>query len=577
MERFKQVPYGVSDFVSVRERNLYYVDKTMFLPELEKQPDTLIFIRPRRFGKSLFINMMCAYYDKAMTDKFDRLFGNLWIGQNPTPLRGRYQVLYIDFSQVGGTSEQLPQTFKEYFEIQLDEFMRKYRSDYPEEVVRAFFETPSYVGKMSLISTNSKKLGLPLYLIIDEYDNFTNVVLNEEGEEIYHAMTHASGFYREVFKKFKGNFERIFMTGVSPVTLDDLTSGFNIGWNVSTAPELDKMLGFSTDDVLAMFSYYKDCGQLPPASDVEAMINEMRPWYDNYCFAAECLEDGNRVFNCDMVLYYLRNYMSLGHGPKQMIDPNTKTDYNKLKKLIQLDKLDGDRKGVIRKVTEEGQITAELFTSFSALDMTKPAIFPSLLFYYGMLTIVGTYGSQLILGIPNNNVRKQYYTYLLENYESCSRNGMMIPELKTKFTRMAFDGKWQEALQYIAEAYKSLSSVRDSIEGERSIQGFFLAYLSLNDYCITAPELELSHGYCDFFLLPDMTHYRSAHSYIIELKYLPKKDFEAKSEAQWQEAVRQINGYAAAPRVEALRQGTQLHKIIMQFAGWELARMESVE
>jgi hypothetical protein len=141
---------------------------------------------------------------------------------------------------------------------------------------------------------------------------------------------------------------------------------------------------------------------------------------------------------------------------------------------------------------------------------------------------------------------------------------------------MAFDGKWQEAMQYIADAYKTLSSVRDSIEGERSIQSFFLAYLNLNGYYITAPELELNHGYCDFFLLPDMTHYQSFHSYIIELKYLPKKDYAAKSEAQWQEAVEQINGYAVAPRVEALRQGTQMHKIIMQFAGWELMRMEEV-
>ena len=574
MEEIKQVPYGVSDFVTVRERNLYYVDKTMYLSLLEQQPDNLFYIRPRRFGKSLFISMLQAYYDKAMSDRFDSLFGGLWVHEHPTPLRGRYQMLYLDFSQVGGDIDQISTHFEEYCKVKLDGFMRKYQNEYPEVVVKAFFEIQTVSGKLALIRDNAGALRIPLYLIIDEYDNFTNIVLNEKGEEVYHAITHASGFYRDVFKKFKGMFERIFMTGVSPVTLDDLTSGFNIGWHLSMNPKFDKMLGFSTEDVRAMLLYYKEVGMLPAESDVEVMLTEMKPWYDNYCFAKECLKQDARVFNCDMVLYYIRQYMDSGHSPERMVDPNTKTDYNKLKKLLQLDRLDGDRRGVIRRIVEEGQIITEVEESFPAKDLTNPNIFPSLLFYYGMLTIKGTYGSQLILCIPNNNVRKQYYEYLLEGYNEYS--GIRISSLLTLFTRMSFDGQWREALQYIADAYKNLSSVRDSIEGERSIQGFFMAYLSLNDYYITAPELELSHGYCDFFLLPNLTHYQSKHSYIVELKYLPKKDFEAKAAEQWQQAVEQIDSYARAPRVEALRQGTQMHKIVMQFSGWDLMRMEEV-
>ena len=574
MEEIKQVPYGVSDFVTVRERNLYYVDKTMYLSLLEQQPDNLFYIRPRRFGKSLFISMLQAYYDKAMTDRFDSLFGGLWVHEHPTSLRGRYQMLYLDFSRVGGDIEQLSARFNDYCSLMLDDFMHTYRDDYPEETVKAFFETRQMADKLDLIRNSAVRLRIPLYLIIDEYDNFTNIVLNEKGEEVYHAITHASGFYRDVFKKFKGMFERIFMTGVSPVTLDDLTSGFNIGWHLSMNPKFDKMLGFSTEDVRAMLLYYKEVGMLPAESYVEAMLTEMKPWYDNYCFAKECLKQEARVFNCDMVLYYIRQYMDSGHSPERMVDPNTKTDYNKLKKLLQLDRLDGDRRGVIRRIVEEGQIITEVEESFPAKDLTNPNIFPSLLFYYGMLTIKGTYGSQLILCIPNNNVRKQYYEYLLEGYNEYS--GIRISSLLTLFTRMSFDGQWREALQYIADAYKNLSSVRDSIEGERSIQGFFMAYLSLNDYYITAPELELNHGYCDFFLLPNLTHYQSKHSYIVELKYLPKKDFEAKAAEQWQQAVEQIDSYARAPRVEALRQGTQMHKIVMQFSGWDLMRMEEV-
>ena len=575
METIKQIPYGVADFETVMNQNLYYVDKTMYLAELEKQPRNLIFIRPRRFGKSLFISMMRAYYDKSKADRFDSLFGSLWIGSHPTPLRNHYQVLYLDFSRILGNIDVLEEKFNSYCCDQLNDFIDIYRDDYPKERVDEFLRSDDHGQKLNLLLNMSRRYGQALYLIIDEYDNFTNVVLSEHGEEIYHNMTHASGFYREVFKKFKGMFERIFLTGVSPVTLDDLTSGFNIGWNVSMTPELDKMLGFSTEDVRQMFTYYKEVGQLPADCDIEAMITEMKPWYDNYCFAKECLENDVRVFNCDMVLYYLRNYVSYKRSPEVMLDPNTKTDYKKLNMLIQLDKLDGNRHGVMMEIIEKGEIAATLVPSFSANEMTDPETFPSLLFYYGMLTIKGTRGSRLILGIPNNNVRKQYYNYILNEL---SRHSIVnISRLRDYFDYMSFDGKWHEGFQYMADCYKQLSSVRDSIEGERNIQGFFLAYLSLNDYYITAPELELNHGYCDLFLLPNMTHYQANHSYILELKYLSKADFtEEAAEKQWAEAVEQINGYAVAPRVEALRQGTQMHKIIMQFCGWELMMMEEI-
>ena len=575
MDNIKEIPYGVADFVVMREQNLYYVDKTMYLEELERQSRFVFFIRPRRFGKSLFISMMQAYYDKAMANRFDKLFGGLQVAQKPTPNRSRYQVLYLDFSRVGGNIAQLEEKFNAYCNHELDFFIDRYFNDYPQRFKEAFYACKDAGEKINMLGRQAKSHQIPLYLIIDEYDNFTNTVLNEEGQEMYHAMTHAEGFYRDMFKKFKGNFERIFMTGVSPVTLDDVTSGFNIGWQLSTNPLFDKMLGFSTQDVREMFTYYKNVGCLPSETDVEAMVEEIKPWYDNYCFAKECLNDENTVFNCDMVLYYLRHYVNLGHSPEQMTDPNTKTDYAKLKRLLQLDRLDGNRKGVIQDIAEKGEIVGELYESFPAKEITNPEKFVSLLFYYGMLTIKDTKGRRLVLGIPNNNVRIQYYQYLLENYKEVSH--INLDKLYDHYDEMAFDGLWRDALQYIADAYRNISSVRDAIEGERSIQGFFMAYLSLNDYYLTAPELELNHGYCDFFLMPNLTHYQSQHCYIIEIKYLPKKDFQAQAERQWQQAVEQIQAYAQAPRVEALRQGTKLHKIIMQFAGWELQRMEEVE
>ena len=586
-QQVKLVPYGVADFATVIEQNLYYVDKTMFIPELEKQPRNLFFIRPRRFGKSIFLSMLYSYYDCTQSHKFQSLFGNLWIGQHPTPLQGKYQVLFLDFSQITGNIDKLETKFNSYLSINLDAFVRQY-SEYYQAEMEEILAQEDFEEKMELIFKAAKAHQYHLYLIIDEYDNFTNVILNERGENVYHAITHADGFYRDVFKKFKGNFERIFMMGVSPVTLDDVTSGFNIGWNISIKPEFDEMLGFSTTDVVEMFTYYKKHGSIPADSDIDAIVNDMKPWYDNYCFAEEALKKKTRMFNCDMVLYYLRNYMDNGCSPRQMIDPNTRTDYGKMKKLLQFDKLDGERKGIIRKIAEEEQIVTQLYESFSAYQIPKAEIFPSLLFYYGMLTIKGTRGSKLILGIPNNNVRKQYYGYLEEEYQA--KAYVDVNQLTDYYYDMAYDGKWEEGLRFMADAYAKVSSVRDGIEAERNLQGFFMAYLNLNDYYITAPELELNHGYCDFFLLPDLTHYASQHSYILELKVLSKKDFSAivegaftedgkpmtKAEKQWREALDQIHQYAEAPRVEALRQGTKLHLIIMQFEGWELKRMEEV-
>ena len=581
-QNVKHLPYGINNFEAVMEQNQYYVDKTMYLPLLENQPSNIIFIRPRRFGKSIFLSMLHAYYDCSKKEKFQTLFGDLWVGKHPTPLQGKYQVLHLDFSYVGGSIDKLEENFDMYLRVKLDGFMRIYQDSYLEDFKEKFFKSDSATEKLALLQDETATKSIPLYLIIDEYDNFTNTVLNEQGEKVYWAITHADGFYRDVFKKFKGMFERIFITGVSPVTLDDVTSGFNIGWHISTKPEFNQMLGFSLEEVRKMFAYYKEVGGIPTTSDIEVMIDEMKPWYDNYCFSEDALKNQSKVFNCDMVIYYLRNYMDRGEAPKQMIDPNTMTDYNKMKKLLLLDKLDGNRKGIIRTIAETGQIVTSLENTFPASRLTNPQTFTSLLFYYGMLTIKDTFGDMLILGIPNNNVRKQYYGYLLEQYQE--EKFVDLTQMKILFTYMALEGKWRDALEAMAKAYEDVSSVRDGIESERNLQGFFMAYLNLNNYYYTAPELELNHGYCDFFLLPNLTHYATKHSYILELKVLSKKDYEAKpedgklskAEVQWQEAEGQVRRYAMAPRVEALRQGTTLHKIIMQFVAGKLVRMEEV-
>ena len=371
--------------------------------------------------------------------------------------------------------------------MMLKSFMDKYRDAYSPEAQKDFYETVDARARLTIIDNYAKEHDIKLYLILDEYDNFTNNVLNEKGEAVYTALTHASGFYRDIFKIFKIMFTQIFMTGVSPVTLDDLTSGFNIAYNISPDEGFNQVLGFSTEDIREMLKYYVSNRILPEGTNVEAAIEVMRPWYDNYCFAERAIESQSRVFNSDMVLYYLNRWISEQQPPLDMVDPNTKTDYGKMKKLLQLDKLDGNRKGIVHKIAEQGEIAARVETSFPARMLVKPKMFTSLIFYYGMLTYNRMRGSQTILSIPNNNVRKQYYEYLLEQFEEVAT--VDTDDLDSHFYELAYEGNWQPAFQYLADAYAKVSSVRDGIEGERNLQGFFMAYLSLNTYYITAPEI----------------------------------------------------------------------------------------
>ena len=583
----KRIPYGMMNFVTVRERNCYYVDKTPFIEEIENSNMYFFYIRPRRFGKSLTLSMLKQYYDINMADRFEELFGGLYIGENPTPEHNTYLIISLNFAVVDANLENYKKGLDAHCNTEFNYFCDVYARYLPANLKEEMNKKDGAAEQLDYLCKECKKTGQKVYLFIDEYDHFTNTILAEpDCLNSYQAETHGTGYLRKFFDTIKSatdsTLERVFVTGVSPVTMDDLTSGFNIGWHISTKAPFNQMLGFSTEDVRDLFTYYKNSGDLPADTDVEAIIEDMKPWYDNYCFSEEALRTQSKVFNCDMVLYYLRNYMETGEAPRQMIDPNTKTDYNKMKKLLQLDKLDGDRKGVIMTIAEKGEIVGNIEESFPAKALTNPEIFISLLFYYGMLTIKDTFGDQLILGIPNNNVRKQYYNYLLEQYQE--EKYINTSNLKTMFTYMAFEGKWKECLEYMAKAYAEVSSVRDGIEAERNLQGFFMAYFSLNNYYYTAPELELNHGYCDFFLLPNLTHYPTKHSYIIELKVLSKKEFDTLTEdgkmtkgaKQWLDAEEQIKQYAKAPRVEALRQGTTLHKIIMQFKGWELSRIDEV-
>ena len=574
MADYKLLPLGIADFRRIRLENYYYVDKTKYIPKIELASSYLFFCRPRRFGKSLMLSVIESYYDCKQQEEWDALFGGLWIHEHPTDWRGKYQVMKLDFSKVTGTLDELKGNLDKYFDIHLNQFAEKYADMYPASFVEEVKRHTQAKAKLDFITTSAHACGNKLYLILDEYDNFTNTVLAQHGEAVYRTLTHADGFYRDLFKMFKGSFDRILMMGVSPVTMDDLTSGYNIATNITTAHGFNQILGFSEPEVRQMLDYYRPVAGTTLTTD--EMIEQMKPWYDNYCFAERSLKTDPKMFNSNMVTYYVGCLLRDGTPPDSMEDPNAKTDYNKLRQLIRLDTIDEFRRGIVYQIAQEGYIYSNVKSYFPAIQLVEKDNFISLLYYYGMVTMMGTFEGQQKLGIPNNNVRRQYYDFLLSEY---SRSGSLdTMQLNEYFGMAAYDGEWHSLFDHIASNYKNQSSVRSGIEDERNIQGYFLAYLNMYDGYLTAPEVELAHGYCDFFLMPDkMRQPDIAHSYIVELKYLKAEATDAEAQAQWQQAEEQIRGYAQGGRVGVLSSGTQLHLLILQFRGTALLRMEEIE
>ena len=572
---FKRMPYGIADFKQIRNENLYFVDKTMFFEKMERAGHFLFLVRPRRFGKSLFLDMLETYYDINEKDNFQELFKGLYVADHPTPEQGEFQVLHLDFSLVGSDLDNLYENFNTYCGQVMDSFIDNYQRYYNPQIVEKVHSEKTAAGKLNIVRLEAKKAQLKLYLIVDEYDNFTNNVLNVKGQQAYHELTHGTGFYRDIFKLFKPMFDRIIMLGVSPITLDDLTSGYNIALNMSLDARFNQMLGFSEKDVREMIRYYKAVGAIGDDKTEDAIINDMKPWYDNYCFADDSFGVEPSMFNCDMVCYYMSMLVDTGKRPKSMVDPNTMTDYGKLKRLIEIDNMEEHRLHVIHEIAEKGFIYGTLVNHFPAERIMDYDNFVSLLYYYGMLTIGGVRGESLKLIIPNNNVRIQYYQYMLDEYQTI--HALPVANLRNAYDGAALDGDWRPLIEFICKAYHDTTAVRQLIEGERNLQGFMNAYLTLTNYYQVAPEMEFSHGYCDFFLLPNyLTYPMVAHSYILELKYLKTEATEVEATKQWEEAVEQIKTYAADKKLRSMLHGTQLHAIVIQIKGYDLVRFDEV-
>ena len=578
-EEAKRIPYGMMNFVAVREDNCYYVDKTRFIEKVEKANKFFFFIRPRRFGKSLTMSMLRHYYDINQTDKFDSLYGNLYIGKHPTPNHNKYLIIYLNFAVVNADLGNYRSALDAHCRTEFTILCDRYSSLLPSNLKENLMKEDGAVKQLDILYKVANEVGLKIYLFIDEYDHFTNHILSDAARlNEYKGETHGTGYLRTFFDTIKAgtdsSIERVFITGVSPVTLDDLTSGFNIGTNYSLDYDFNEMVGFTEEEVREMLTYYGKYHKFNHT--VDELIEIMKPYYDNYCFSEDAYGE-TTMYNSNMVLSFMFKYIdNRCRLPKRMLEENIRVDYEKLRMLIRKDKEFAHDASIIQTLVSKGYVTGELKEGFPAEDIAKNDNFLSLLYYFGMVTIGGTDMGDTKFVIPNEVVREQIFSYLLDTYEE---NNLTFDssDIRTKEKYMAYRGEFKPFFQYIADSIYTFASQRDRQKGEAFVHGFTLALTSQCRFYRPISELDNQNGYADVFLRPRCEIFKDMqHSYIIELKYLKSNASEAEVKAAVEQAKAQVCRYADTVNVNDNIGHTTLHKVYVVYSGVEMVACNAI-
>ncbi|MCQ2976065.1 MAG: ATP-binding protein [Bacteroidales bacterium] len=542
----KGIPYGVTDYDRIVNKNFYYVDKTDFIPLLEKSDSFFTYLRPRRFGKTLFLATLDAYYNVKYKDNFDLYFKDKKIYQELTEEHSSYLILKFDFSKVDNKIEKVYDSFNDIVIEYLRFYITEYSNLLPNETLENFNKIKNCDRALDYVLMQTKIANKKVYLIIDEYDNFANSLLSRNEDE-YISLTHGDGFFRLFFNIIKahtsGNFspiERIFITGVSPLTLSDVTSGYNIGGNHSFDEEFNNMVGFTETEVREILEYYeKETGVFKHS--VDEILNIIKPYYNNYCFNEYCLEV-DRVFNTDMFWYFLKNYIKHGEFPKEMVDKNISTDYDKMRMLIRYDKNFGHKASVIQQLMINEEIETVVNPEFTISELTSDNNLVSLLIYLGMLAMDRYEMGATIYRIPNYTVKSQYYRYMTDCYKDCISWRSDDDLLNSLGRKMAYRGEALEFIDYLLSCMTDLSSNRDfDPMAESFVKGFLLANLGvkMNFYTIET-EKEANHGYSDIKITPRLD---AKHAFVIELKYLKKDASDNEVKEQEKQAEIQLRQY----------------------------------
>lgn len=542
----QKIPYGISNFKDLITGDYTYIDKTAYIARLEAAGKYHTLLRPRRFGKSLFLSMLEYYYDVNSAVEFDTLFGQLHIGQHPTPLKNSYQVLFIEFSGIatGRGNEALYQDFDRKIAISLQAFLERYA--YPTHTLAAVDAEPSPQAKMEQFFRIT--VGQKIILLIDEYDHFANSLLSQD-MKLFQNSVGRGGFVRSFYETLKtatqrGIIDRLFITGVTPLMLDSLTSGFNIGENLSLHEDFNSAIGFTETEVSTLL---QPLVQACPA-DGEKLLTDVRRWYNGYRFHAQAEAT---VYNPNMLLYFLKNFRSKDcRYPKQMLDENIASDYGKIMGLFSI----GDRDtnfAVLDEVIMTGAVTA---TQRRKLEFEKGFDrddFISLLAYMGFVSVQGETLIGEVFGIPNQVIRELYFQYFKVELER--RNQISIPDraLLLAVEALALGDDIQPLATEVQRVLQLLSNRDYANWDEKHIKTLVLTLLYQASVYFIQSEREMNHKYPDILLL-ERSPFVVKHQHLIELKYAKRGEGAKGWEAKRQEGITQVQGYLQLADIAAL-------------------------
>ena len=578
---YPPIPYGDADFKRIRLTGSLYVDKTRFLRRLERVRFAVL-IRPRRFGKSCWISLLEHYYDRTRGDAFDTVFGGTDIAREPTDERNRYVVLRFNFSAFNDTLKMLERNFEEYCRLEIRHALERNPDLFPAPALERILAPDFVAGVLNELFTCAGDHGVALYVLIDEYDNFANTILAHHGETAYRGITHGGGFYRNFFATLKagaersdGGIARLFITGVSPITLDDVTRGLNIGENISLDADFNELLGFTEPEVRGLLDTYRGLGVLD--QDLDEALDTMRDWYDGYRFAAgaEC-----SVYNTDMVLYYLSKSIPNRPPPDYLIDMNVRVDYGKLRHLLVVGRQLNGNFDLLRHVAGEERVTCDVQPGFPLERLTRREHFLSLLHFFGLLSIREVADGRPVLAIPNQTVRRLLYGFLRDAYDDLGTFAVDLFAFDQLMSAMANAGAWRPVFEFLRDAVAAQTGIRDYIAGEKVLQGFLAAYLSICPYFVFRSEAELGKGYADIALEPLLARYpHLRRGYLIELKYLKRSATPdpGQMDAAARTAAGQLRRYLADKRLARQYPAVRFIGLVLVFHGWELVHSAAVE
>ncbi|TAE47441.1 MAG: AAA family ATPase [Bacteroidetes bacterium] len=567
----QKIPYGISDFSRLSAEDYYFVDRTDYIAHLETLGEPyLIYLRPRRFGKSLFISLLQHYYGVEFRDQFVDLFGPYHIGKNPTPLANSYLVLRFEFSRIDTTTEE--STFKDFLNnvrSGVSDFLGKYQAFFPglnkEEILRA---TAPNEMLLRLFDAHSLAQAPQIYLLIDEYDHFANELVSFN-LGLFRNIVSKNGFVRKFYEAIKaatgeGIVDRLFVTGVTPLTMDSLTSGFNIGSNLSRNRLFQGMMGFREHEVKDLLRYI-GIGEDKLATEMQ----RMKDWYNGYHFSSAPSDGG--LYNPDMVLYYAKEFLSNGESPADMLDTNIASDYGKIRRLFSVGGKEEERLGVLERLLGDGEISTPMTAEFSFEKNFDTSDFLSLLYYMGMLTIKGIDLAEVRLGIPNAVIQQLYFRYFAQLIREHIEKPVQSIEVNAAVREMARQNNPRPLIEIVSDALQQLSN-RDWIQfDEKHVKMVLISYLHSSQLYFIKSEFESGQKYIDVLLLR-RDPFPAPYQFAFELKYLKQKDAHQLPQTI-STGREQLQGYLQKEELSSL---SDLKAWLMVFIGGEIAHLEEV-